>query len=114
MVASTDRDTARVHLAFRPHWINAWFLRLLARPYTRLDGAEHSCRWNRETILDVAEGVHAVETFIRYKGTSSDLGTGRTTTTVQPGEDVRVEACNGWMNGTPFTPRVAEPSQVRK
>ncbi len=92
VVTSTDRDPARVHLAFRPHWINAWFLRPLARPYTRVDGAEHTCRWNRETILDVAAGAHAVETFIRYKGTSSDLGTGRTTITVQPGEDVRVEA----------------------
>lgn len=103
-MVSLDRDAARIRLVFRPHWVNSWLLRSLARPYTRIDGAEYTCAWNHVTKCDVPAGTHVIETFIRYRGTSAGLGSGRITIAVSPGENIRIEARNGWMNGTPFTP----------
>jgi hypothetical protein len=78
----------------------------LARPYVRVDGQEHPLAWAREETMPLTAGAHRLETFIRYRGTRIDLGTGRLDITVVPGQQVRVEAKNGVLNGTPFSPQV--------
>ncbi len=89
-----------------PHWANAGILLPLARPFVRLDGAEHLARWRRPLVLPVEAGAHRVETFFRYRGFNAELGAGGVTVTVQPGVDLEVTSRNGWANHVPFRPQL--------
>ena len=101
---STENGGIRLRIAFHPHWLNGWFLSALTHPWARVDGKEHPCRWGRETVVETSAGDHIVETYVRYRGTSTDLGTGRLTIDGTKGEDLLVIARNGWANHTPFVP----------
>ncbi len=92
-----------------PHWVSAWVLLPLARPFVQLDGAEHVARWRHPLALRVDAGEHLVETFLRYKGFGAPLGTGKLIVEVPPGEDVAVAARNGWANHMPLVPRMVRP-----
>lgn len=96
----------QLSVTMTPHWINATVLLPLAHPFVRLDGAEHLARWKHPLVLPVEAGEHLVETFLRYKGFSTELGTGRLTIEVQRGVDLEVAARNGWANHMPFLPQL--------
>ncbi|GAA5189484.1 hypothetical protein GCM10023322_42440 [Rugosimonospora acidiphila] len=95
-----------LRVVVRPHWVNACLLVPFARPYARIDGQEYTLRWKRPLRVDVAAGRHAVETFTRYRGASTALGTGRIEVEVGPDREVGIVARNGWMNHEPFRPEV--------
>ncbi|MEW1959516.1 hypothetical protein [Kineococcus sp. NPDC059986] len=97
--------TARLRLLARAHWVNAWVLHPLARPFARLDGREHPLVWKRVVDLPVEAGPHVLETFVRYRGSASTLGTGRLEFTAAAGETVEVLARNGPLNHQPLQPR---------
>jgi hypothetical protein len=69
-----------------------------------VDGQEYAMRWGQELTLPLPAGDHVVETFIRYKGTGWNLGTGQLALTATPDDDLHVHARNGSSNGTPFKP----------
>jgi hypothetical protein len=89
-------------VSVRPHWINGWFLRLLARPFVVVDGRERQSSWGEAELVTVPAGEHDVAVFLRYKGTRNQLGMGQLRVQVRPGDVVRVSARNGWLNSTPF------------
>lgn len=102
---------ANLTVAPRPHWVNAWLLRTAARPYLRLDGAEHALDWGQACTLPITPGTHVLQTFWRYRGFRLALGTGTLQLTVRTGEDVLVLARNGPLNHQPLQPRqVYEPA----
>lgn len=96
-----------------PHWVNASLLMPLARPFVRVDGDELIARWKHPLELPVVAGKHLVETFIRYRGFNAELGTGKLTLEVQPGEDLEVVARNGWANHMPFVPQLVPTGSWR-
>lgn len=98
--------SARLDVTFNPNAVNGWFLRAAAKPYVEINGAEHPCRWSGSTTVAVEPGEVTVATYVIYRGTRAHLGTGSTTLQLEPGAEVRVEAKNGVMNQTPFTPHV--------
>ena len=98
--------TAHLTLRFAPHRVNGWFLRLFALPYARVDGREHPCRWGEALTLDLAPGSHRLESFLRYRGTKAELGTGSIEFTAAPDDDLQVTSRNGWANHTPFVPHL--------
>jgi hypothetical protein len=102
----TTEPTGRLQIVVSPHWVNKIVLLPLARPYARVDDREIACRWNAAAVVDVTPGHHDVEVFIRYKGADTPLGRGDVGVDVAAGDTVRIEARNGWMNQTPFRPRV--------
>lgn len=97
--------TGRLRVRARAHWVNALVLRPLTRPFLRLDGREHPLAWGRTTEFPVPAGPHLVETFVRYRGTPWNLGTGTLRVDVRDGEDVDVLARNGPLNHQPLQPR---------
>ena len=66
-----SRHVTRVTVLARPHWVDGWWLRSTARPYLRLDGAEHALAWGRAHTSPLAPGTHLVQTFWRYRGLRS-------------------------------------------
>lgn len=86
----------------RTHWVNGWFLRLCAVPIIRVDGTEHRGRWGRGIVVTVDVGGHDVSVGARYLGTRSVLGAEVARIEVGAGEDVTVEARNGFLNHQPF------------
>lgn len=86
----------------RTHWVNGWFLRLCAVPIIAVDGTEHRGRWGRGTAVTVDVGAHDVSVGARYLSTRSVLGAEVTRIEVGAGEDVTVEARNGFLNHQPF------------
>lgn len=86
----------------RTHWVNGWFLRLCAVPIIRVDGTERRGRWGRGTAVEVGPGGHGVAVGARYRGTRSVLGAEIARIEVGAGENVTVEARNGFLNHQPF------------
>lgn len=111
-----DNSTAasgKIRVTINAHWVNKALLIPMATPFARIDGTEHACQWGKPSEFDVDEGEHVVETYIRYKKSSSNLGTADTRVTIEAGETVEIASRNGWMNQTPFRPRVvtSNPNQ---
>ena len=104
-----DDGPMQLFVTVSPHWVNAGILLPLARPFVGLDGTEHIARWKHPLALQVDAGEHLVETFLRYRGFDTPLGTGRLTVEIAPGEDVSVAARNGWANHMPLVPRLVQP-----
>lgn len=96
----------KMFVTVSPHWINAWVLLPLARPFVQVDGAELVARWDHTQVLSVDAGEHLVETFIRYKGFQAKLGIGTLKVEVHQGEEVEIAARNGWANHMPFVPKL--------
>jgi hypothetical protein len=97
-----------LHLVARPHWVNAAVLRLVARPYVRIDDVEKPLVWSREWVFDLPAGAHAIEMFFRYRGTPWPLGRGSLAVNARSGEDVFVTARTGWANHQPLQPVLRE------
>jgi hypothetical protein len=97
---------AEIRVVVSAHWVNAGFVRPLARPYVCIDGVEHVARWSAPLVLATTPGEHEVSTFMRYRGTSIPLGRGTVTVTAADGATTDVRARNGWANHMPFTPVV--------
>ena len=95
----------------RAHWFNGWFLRLFARPVVRLDGVDHVARWAQPLRIETAMGSHLVGVGARYRGTASVLGVAESRIEVAEGQQVAVEARNGFFNHQPFT--VITPESAR-
>lgn len=95
-----------VSITFRPNPVNAWFLRPFARPFAAIDSEEIPCLWGRATTVPLAPGRHSLAVFVRYRGTSWNLGTGRLDVEVREGDSLEIVAANGILNHTPFTPRL--------
>jgi len=91
--------------------VNAWVLVPFARPYVRVDGQEHACRWNQPLPIEVTAGRHVIEAFMRYRAIPAALGTGRIEVDVSPGCEVSITARNGWMNHMPFHISATELAQ---
>lgn len=106
-MGTTENGDIRLRIAFHPHWVNGWFLSAFTRPWARVDGTEYPCRWSGETVVETSRGDHTVETYVRYRGTSTDVGTGRLTVVAAEGDDLLVVARNGWANHAPFLPTLA-------
>lgn len=94
----------------RPHRVNGWLLRLAAQPYLRLDGVEHSLTWDEACAIRVVPGAHTLQTFWRYRGVRSPLGTGTLTVEAREGGELFVLARNGPLNHQPLQPRLHRPS----
>lgn len=101
-------QSANLTVVARAHWVNAWVLIPASRPFVRVDGAETALHWGESTTVNVSPGHHSIETFFRYRGTRSALGTGRLELDAAPGQTIDIEARNGVMNQTPLTPRVVD------
>jgi len=86
----------------RAHWMNAWFLRLLARPIVRFDGEEQEAAWGRPCRIETVPGSHRVAVGARYRGTARVLGIAELPLEVAPGQSVVAEARNGVFNHQPF------------
>ncbi|AHH21618.1 hypothetical protein NONO_c68510 [Nocardia nova SH22a] len=101
--------SGRISATVRGHWVNAWFLRLAARPVLLVDGHEHPARWDRATTLPVEAGTHTLAAGIRYRGTPWLLGV--LDHEIQVGDDrtVHVTARNGALNSEPFHLTAVEP-----
>jgi hypothetical protein len=94
-------------------WLNRWLLVPLARPYVRVDGRERPLRWGRPAELPVPPGTHAVEVYLRYRGSRRNLGTGRLDVPIGPTDHRVVTAVNGALNHTPFRLRLAAPAAAQ-
>ncbi len=101
-VTDVAGESGQIGITISAHWVNSCLLVPLTIPYTCVDGVEHACRWGVENILDVPPGEHQVETYIRYRGTRANLGTGTVAATVTAGRRVGIVARNGWANHMPF------------
>lgn len=101
------RTDAFIALTMRAKLVNRWVLHPLARAYAVIEGVERQCPWKQESLISVHSGRVEVTTYVRYKGTKWNLGTGVATFDVPPGGTLRVLSTNGVMNQTPFTPRLA-------
>ena len=95
----------------RPHRVNGWLLRLAARPYLRLDGVERPLTWGAARTFRVAPGAHTLQTFWRYRGVRSPLGTGTLTVQAHDGGELFVLARNGPLNHQPLRPRLTDPPE---
>ncbi|MDK7138180.1 hypothetical protein QP414_02520 [Corynebacterium simulans] len=95
----------------RTHWINGWFLRLFARPVVRFDGVDHAAVWAQPLSIETAAGAHEVAVGARYRGTASVLGVAETRIEVADGQQVVLEARNGFFNHQPFTVTAPEPAR---
>lgn len=96
---------ASLSVAVTPHWFNGWFLRLLAVPVVRVDGADQTVAWGRAATVNVVSGLHTVAAGARYRGTRSVLGLEPADVRVADGEHLRLAARNGPLNHQPFTVR---------
>jgi hypothetical protein len=95
----------------RAHWFNGWFLRLFARPVVRFDGIDYAARWAQPLRIEAAAGSHEVAVGARYRGTSSVLGVAESRIAVTEGQQVMVEARNGFFNHQPFTVTASVPAR---
>lgn len=95
----------------RTHWLNGWFLRLFARPIVRFDGVDHVALWAQPLQIEAAAGSHEVAVGARYRGTASVLGIAESRVEVAEGQQVAVEARNGFFNHQPFTVTASEPAR---
>jgi len=95
----------------RAHWFNGWFLRLFARPVVRFDGVDHAAKWGQPLQIEVAAGSHEVAVGARYRGTASILGMAESRIEAQEGQQLVIEARNGFFNHQPFT--VIAPESAR-
>ncbi len=55
-----------IRVAVAGHWINAWFMRLFARPYVVVDGRRRRARWGKPVTFDVPETDVELGAGIRY------------------------------------------------
>ena len=92
---------------FRLSWVNGWFIRLFARPYISVNGAQLPASWSAETLARVECSDVRVDAFFRYRGSTSALGTGSYRLNGANDATVHLVARNGVMNQTPFTVRPA-------
>lgn len=86
----------------RAHWLSAAFIYLVTRPVILIDGTKHGARWSKPSTILVDPGTHSVAVGIRYRGTSSVLGTDGRSIEVGEGKTVTVKAQNGALNSDPF------------
>ncbi len=63
-----------IAVTVRPHPVNGWFLRTIARPVVVIDGAEYHARWSRRRTVPVRPGEHTLAVGVRYRGTPWLLG----------------------------------------
>jgi hypothetical protein len=91
-----------IEVRFRLNPVNAWFIRSFARPFISIDGDESQASWSGATEVAVPSGMHRIDAFFRYRGTSSPLGSASTEVRVEAGGAKQVIAENGVMNQTPF------------
>lgn len=103
---ASGEHVASLTVLARPHWVNGWLLTPAARPYLRLDGVERPLAWGEPCTVRVAPGVHTLQTFWRYRGVRSPLGTGTLTVEAHEGGDLFVLARNGPLNHQPLQPRL--------
>lgn len=80
----------------------------------RLDGREHRLAWERVVDLPLEAGPHVLETPVRYRGSTSALGTGRWEFTAAAGETVEVLARDGPLNHQPLQPERRAGSRPRR
>ena len=106
MRAGPGTDTgAGVTVVVTGHWLSAWFLRLLARPWVVVDGEERRVRWGEPTPVSLPEQPVLVGAGVRYLGRGPLLGCEQ-----EPygghlgarGGAPRLTLRNGFWNHTPF------------
>jgi hypothetical protein len=93
----------RLAVAFAPHPVSRWFLRICARPFIAIDGVEHRASWSVPTVVVVPAGPHCLSAHIRYRGTPWALGARPAAIDVSPGACSTWTARNGWLNSAPFS-----------
>jgi hypothetical protein len=91
-----------IGVTVRPYWLGAWFLRLMSRPFVRVDGAEHPTRWGVPSPIAAEPGSHTVACGIRYRGFSGLLGARNVKVRVNEGQTLHMIAKNGPLNSEPF------------
>ncbi|ADG79642.1 putative protein OS=Tsukamurella paurometabola (strain ATCC 8368 / DSM / CCUG 35730 /CIP 100753 / JCM 10117 / KCTC 9821 / NBRC 16120 / NCIMB 702349/ NCTC 13040) OX=521096 GN=Tpau_3049 PE=4 SV=1 [Tsukamurella paurometabola] len=102
--------TATLRIAFAPHWVNAWFVRIVYRPWVQLDdGVPHLARWRAPIDIPVVAGHRTVTTFLRrrWQSGASPRISQRAITVDVPEGTMLVQVRNGPLNHNPFLPRVA-------
>lgn len=81
-------------------------LHTLTQAYAVIEGVQRQCPWKQESLIPVQSGRIEVTTYVRYKCTKWNLGTGVATLDVPPGGTLRALSTNGAMNQTSLTPRL--------
>lgn len=102
-LASIESMAGTIVVTMKGHWLSAWWLRLTARPFIRIDGVEQAVRWGVPCSTRVTAGEHAVAGGIRYPGFAMLMGVNEATVTVGEDQTVALIARNGPLNGEPFT-----------
>ena len=99
----------------RCHWVSAWLLRFLARPFVSIDGSEHGARWGTALTVIVPPGRHTVSAGIRYRGFKTLLGVRPQQLQIDVDRHIELKAQNGLLNHEPFrittTRELSEPSR---
>ncbi|WP_181149988.1 hypothetical protein [Arthrobacter sp. MYb227] len=91
-----------ITVSIHPHWFSAWFLYLAAKPVLQIDGVEQRAQWNSACTVALRSGAHKVSVGLRYRGSSSLLGSSTLKVGLRDNEPKAFVARNGWANHTPF------------
>jgi hypothetical protein len=97
---------AEIAVTMRGNLINFWWLPIFTRPFATINGDEYQLRWLREQMIEVGPGSLRIESFIKYRGFSKQLGVDGCETQIPAGERVEIMAVNGITSGSPFTPKI--------
>jgi hypothetical protein len=97
-----------VDISVTGHWLNAWFMRLFARPYMVIDGKRHRVRWSEPNRINVDADEVELGAGIRYFDRGGLLGFEPERVEIQaraaqdPDATVSIILRNGFLNHTPF------------
>lgn len=86
----------------KPYWLSSIWLRLTARPFIRIDGAEIATKWGGARSVRVEAGDHLVAGGIRYPAFSRLMGARDVTVHVVDDKTVSFVVQNGLLNREPF------------